>query len=95
RPELTAEVLTMSYISTLCAADIERYEEKLSVVHHDSGLQLLDIFQIPDEWWRDDLASWPAIEFSQVYTYLIETPGPFTREKLKAYRSLEAFNYYI
>ena len=25
--------------------------------------------------------------------YLVDTPGEFTKEKLKAYKSLEAYNY--
>ena len=28
-----------------------------------------------------------------MYSYLIETTGPFTKEKLKVYKSLEAYNY--
>ena len=28
---------------------------------------------------------WPPVMFSDVYCYLIETPGDFTVEKLKAY----------
>lgn len=36
----------------------------------------------------------PPIEFGEIYTYLIDTPGQFTREQLKLYKSLEAFNYY-
>ena len=62
------------------------------MVFVDSSLQPVDIFQISDGQWR---ASWPPLEFGQIYTYLIDTPGPFTRERLKAYRSLDAFNYYI
>ena len=85
----------MSYLSTLSPADKGRYEEKISMVFADSGLQPVDIFQISDGQWRDDLASWPPLEFGQIYTYLIDTPGPFTRERLRAYRSLDAFNYYI
>ena len=37
----------------------------------------------------------PEVEFPQIYIdlYLIDTPEEFTREKLKAYKSLEAYNY--
>ena len=32
-----------------------------------------------------DVTKWPSIDFGDVYSYLIETTGPFTKEKLKAY----------
>ena len=47
------------------------------------------------ELWLDDVSRWPPIEFPHVYTFLIDTPGEFTREKLKAFKSLQAYNYYI
>jgi len=30
-----------------------------------------------------------------VYSYLIETKGPYTQEKLRAFKSLDAFNYFL
>ena len=33
------------------------------------------------------MSRWPPIKFPHVYTYLIDTPGEFTREKLKAFKS--------
>ena len=44
---------------------------------------------------KDDIALWPPVEFGQIYTYLIDMSGQFTREKMKAYKSLVAFNYYF
>ena len=43
--------------------------------------------------WIDDILQWPSVEFGEIY--LIDTPGQFTKEKIKAYKTLEAFNNYI
>ena len=53
-----------------------------------------DPYTISSELWEDDVKKWPSIEFGDVYTYLIETRGSFTKDKLKAYKSLEAYNYF-
>jgi hypothetical protein len=45
--------------------------------------------------WVDDVRKWPSLEFGAIYVYLIDSPGPFTRENLHAYRSLEAYNYFV
>ena len=45
--------------------------------------------------WKDDITLWPPVEFRQICGYLIDMPGLFKREKMKVYKSLEAFNYYI
>ena len=55
----------------------------------------LDTYEISDERWKDDVRLWPPVEFGEIYTYLVDTPGQFTREKMRAYKSLDAFNYYI
>lgn len=53
-----------------------------------------DPYKIKGELWIDDVSKWPSVEFPALYMYFIETPGGYTREKLKAYKSLEAYNYY-
>ena len=72
------------------------YQLKLEVLYHSKNPGVtVDPYQIGSEEWKDDVTLWPPVEFGQIYTYLVETPGPFTREMMKAYKSLEAFRYYI
>ena len=58
-------------------------------------VEVLDPYNISVELWIDDVSRWSPVKFPHVYTYLIDTPGEFTREKLKAFKSLQAYNYYI
>ena len=77
-----------AYVASLDYEARKRYLGKLKA---DS---LPDSYSIPAGSWSDDVTKWPSIDFGDVYSYLIETTGPFTKEKLKAYKSLEAYNYF-
>ena len=57
----------------------------LRTCHYELGLEA----------WIDDVTLWPPVEFSDVVLYLLQTPGQYTREKLKAYKSLEAYNCFV
>lgn len=74
--------------------DEARYREKLDVLCQYVK-DTVDPSKLSHEKWIDDINLWPEVEFGQIYAYLIDTPGQYTREKLKAYKSLDAFNYYI
>ena len=41
--------------------------------------------------WQD----WPPVEYPDMYNYLISTPSIHTKDKLKAYKSLEAYTYFV
>ena len=56
--------------------------------------RLLCPYDIPDVQWVDDVSKWPPVEFGHLYVYFVETPGGYTLEAIKAYKSLEAYNYY-
>ena len=58
------------------------------------SLQLDDTLATDESQLSEDLLQWPKLEFGDFYTYLIETKGVYIKEKLKAYKSLEAYNYY-
>jgi hypothetical protein len=71
-----------------------RYTKKLAILFQ-SHSNTLDPYPLLDAKWVNDPTKWPTLEFPQVYTYLIESPGIFTKEQLKVYKSLKAYNYYI
>ena len=47
-----------------------------------------------DDQWVDDVRKWSSVQFGDLCSYLIETKGPYTKDSLKAYKSLEAYNYF-
>ena len=86
----------MNNVSTYCnelfSSDKERYDKKLQCLY---GLgTYCDPFGIPDQHWVNDVSKWPPVDYPSIYTYFMETPGGYTRKRLKAFKSLEAYNYY-
>ena len=61
----------------------------------DVDLDCCRPYQIPSDSWKNDPAKCPGLEFPDIYVYLIETPGVFTRESMKNRKSLEAHNQFI
>ena len=53
-----------------------------------------DPYGIDENVWINDVTTWPDLQLGDIYTYLIDSKGTFTRETLKAYKSLEAYNYF-
>ena len=65
-----------------------RYLEKLKYVKGTK--YLADPNQLSDGW-TDSPRNWPDVTFEDTYVYLIETPVTYTKEELKAYKSLDAY----
>ena len=38
---------------------------------------------------------WPSVSYADIYNYLINTPSEYTHEMLKAYKSMDGYNFYV
>ena len=77
----------MSYKKFLDAVARARYKKKLELV----GLRTCP-YEINALAEIDEITLRPTVEFTDIVLYLIQTPGEYTREKLKAFKSLDAYN---
>ena len=50
---------------------------------------------MPQEEWVDDVTKWPTVLYGDVYNHLIESKGRYMQQSLRAFKSLEAFNYFV
>ena len=78
------------YQSSLDYEAKKRYKEKLVL----ESEELDDLYALSEEAWSDDVTKWPNVEFGDIYNYLIDSKGRYTKGLLKAYKSLVAYNYY-
>ncbi|XP_065919203.1 uncharacterized protein [Dysidea avara] len=88
---MSQQATESEYQSTLDYDAKKRYKEKLIL----KSEQIPDPYAVPDEEWRDDVTEWPTVLYGDVYNYLIESKGRYTQESLRAFKSLEAYNYFI
>ena len=56
------------------------YKAKRQKLMMENEEELPDPFCIKLEQWIDDLKLWPNIEYSDIYNYLIDTKGLFTKK---------------
>ena len=91
----SSEVKGLSeYFTALDPVAKSRYESKLTYKgRSNEEIMLPDPYALKE--WHNDPLSWPDLTFGDIYTYLIDTPGIYTRESLKAYKSLEAYDFFL
>ena len=63
-----------------------RYLAKISVLGFDPYLADVDGTSLPSH-------EWPAVEYPDIFNYLVTMPSKYTKEYLKAYKSLEGYNF--
>ena len=82
--------MSYEYFNTLNDDSRTRYLQKLETV------KLKECpYRLPADVWKDNPALWPELEYPEVYDYLINTPGIYTKETMKTRKSLEAHNQFV
>lgn len=78
------------YFKSLDTENQIQYQKKLKL---SDGTQLPDPLSLND--WKSDVRLLPDIGWGDLNNYLINTPSVFTQQSLKAYKSLEAYNFFV
>nr|XP_047146120.1 uncharacterized protein LOC105849547 [Hydra vulgaris] len=81
-----------SYFETLDETEKFKYKKKLTLSDRST---LPDPYTLVEASWKDDVSLLPDIQWGDIYTYLINTPSQYTNENMKAYKSLEAYNFFV
>ena len=79
------------YFESLSEEDKKGYLAKLTL---STGEQLPDPFILLSNW-SDDVSLLPDITYPDIYHYLIEYRSLFSKESLKAYKSLESYSFFV
>ncbi len=88
--EAMAAATNSEYVDTLTKEDKEGYVRKLTL---ETGELLPDPFTLEN--WQSDVLLLPDVTWADIHNYFIEYPSLFSRESLKAYKSLEGYNFFI
>lgn len=79
---------SIAYKDGLTNEEKQRYEGKLSIV---GGL---DPYEDKLSW-SQDVNVLPTVTYPDIVHYLLFSPSPYTKDDLKAYKSLEAYNQFV
>ena len=78
-----------AYFQDLQGDSRRRYAEKVTVLGYDPYHLPPDRVQLPNP------GDWPKVEYPDIYNYLMATPSPYTKEQMKAYKSLEGYSFFL
>lgn len=85
--------MSSAYFKSLRVEDQQRYLAKLKP---SGAVHLPDPYDTRNSHlFSDDKLLYPSVSWPELHDYLVNTPGKFTRERLKSYKSLEAYNYFL
>ena len=80
-----------SYFNELQKEEKAKYKRKLTLTN---GQLLPDLYGIVENM-KTDVKLMPDISWGVMYNYLVNSPREYTYDNVKAYRSLDAVNFFV
>ena len=77
------------YRDSLSAENREIYDAKLKFTANS------DPYSVSANFFAQSMAKWPEIEFPDIVNYLLFSTSNFRKEQVKAYKSLQAYQYFV
>lgn len=77
------------YFETLDCTAKARYLDKLKVIDN------VDPYTTTSYIFSADSAYLPSVNYANIYTYLVNTPSPYTKDDLECYKGLDAYNQFV
>ena len=86
--EPTEKSILSSYVLSLDTTTRMRYVDKIKVIGN------IDPYVLPDNQFKNDDSLLPPVTYPDIFTYFIYKTSYYTKQELKAYKSLEAYNQF-
>ena len=80
-----------SYFNELQKEDQAKYKSKLTLTN---GQSLPDLYGIVENM-KSNVKLMPGVSWGNMYIYHVNSPNEYTYDNVKAYKSLEAFNFFM
>jgi len=77
------------YRDSLSAENQATYDAKLQLIEN------IDPYSVGANFFAQSMVKWPEIEFPDIVNYLLCSTSKFTKEQVKAYKSLQAYQYFV
>ena len=89
KPTATTKNLLSEYFLSLQPKAKSRYQEKLSLCDG------LDPYSLKKSDFLTDHNNFPNLQFPDISNYLVVQTSFYTKKQMKAYKSLEAYNFFV
>ena len=90
---IATKVIPVAFLvfNELQKEDKAKYKQKLTLTN---GKLLPDPYEIVENW-KSDVKLMLDVSCGDMYNHLVNSPIEYTRDNLKAYKPLEAFNFFV
>ncbi len=89
RPSSTVSSCLSGYVNTLEPNVKARYVEKISLCDG------VDPYTMKNPGFSTDYKDLPNVEFPDISNYLVVQTSFYSKQQMKAYKSLEAYNFFV